>query len=120
MKSTGVLLTLLTAAWCAPLLIGCVASSGPETLGDGASNGSTMESPDPATACSQPAEGCPCDEPGAKVDCRGATIHDGSYVTCPAGKRTCTNEGTWGPCVSPSKYVPVPSAAPANSGGHKH
>ena len=48
--------------------------------------------------CSVPTEGCACADEGATVNCQGARVQIGNYVSCEPGKRTCT-DGKWGPCV---------------------
>lgn len=49
--------------------------------------------------CATPREGCECAEPLEAVDCGQVKEQHGSYATCSAGTRTCTEDGTWGPCV---------------------
>lgn len=50
------------------------------------------------TTCNPPSEGCACDTTGATIACGEVVSHQGDYVSCSEGKRTCT--GTkWGACV---------------------
>ncbi|HEY1534931.1 MAG TPA: PA14 domain-containing protein, partial [Polyangiaceae bacterium] len=48
--------------------------------------------------CESPAEGCPCDTPGATADCGQVERRSGDYVSCSMGVFTCT-DGQWGACV---------------------
>jgi hypothetical protein len=115
------ILSILGACLLPPILVACLAPTGPENLVDTASALGSSESSGEAGApairpvCFWPAEGCPCDQPGLEVLCRGGTTRDGDYVTCPAGRRTCSSEGVWGPCRWPHEYVP--DAGTHESGG---
>ena len=78
-------------------LTACGGSAGPGVLeGEGASSESDALETD--GGCSTPEEGCPCTTPGQAVACGHVVLHDGKYVTCQQGKRTC-EDGTWGACV---------------------
>ncbi|MBX3206553.1 MAG: hypothetical protein KF764_15885 [Labilithrix sp.] len=87
----------------AGIVIACGAE-GPEATagGGGPSTG------DPAT-CATPNDGCPCDEPGAVVDCGKTLERYNDFVLCAAGKRTCIGE-RWGECSGDgaisTKHVP--------------
>jgi hypothetical protein len=97
-----------------PFFVACIATPGDPSMGDGADMSEpSPSSSDTATSCANSGEGCPCDEPGQVIECKGPTVRDGNYVTCPAGKRTCSSDGAWGPCVAPKSYVgAVPSGTP--------
>lgn len=94
----------------------CGGGAGQTTLADTSSTDGVIAAPDggpnadaspssddasPATApaaCPLPAQGCPCDVAGEIALCRGAAVHNGSYVYCPQGYRVCTG-GAWGSCI---------------------
>jgi hypothetical protein len=58
---------------------------------------SSGTNPLPTTTCASPNEGCACDTAGATADCGQVVSHQGDYVMCSEGKRTC--DGTkWGAC----------------------
>ncbi|MGC4067833.1 MAG: hypothetical protein QM784_24915 [Polyangiaceae bacterium] len=48
--------------------------------------------------CGEPAEGCPCSEPGTSIDCGRVTVKIDEYTTCFEGSRLCGADGTWGAC----------------------
>jgi hypothetical protein len=78
----GIALTLWSA--------GC--SSRPDPAGDG-----TLLGGAPGSSCGTPNEDCPCDQPGAVVECGSVEQRSGDYVTCAMGHRSC--DGTrWGAC----------------------
>jgi hypothetical protein len=111
-KIVAVLAVLLGS----PCLVACIVTPGEATLADGAD----LSEPAPSgtempSTCAAGGEGCPC-EPGQVIECKGPTVRDGNYVTCPAGKRTCSSDGTWGTCVAPKSYVgDVPSGKTAGA-----
>jgi hypothetical protein len=64
----------------------------------------------PATpsACTAPAEGCPCNIEGSVVSCPGPTVRTGNYTTCAPGQRACTG-GRWEACVAKTLYESAPT-----------
>src|SRR5215472_4565794 len=91
--------------------VGCGAAPEPSESG-GATGGSVAGESAPVnvvdeaitTECTVPAEGCPCANQGASVDCRTAPVQIGNYVSCEPGKRTCT-DGKWGACVGRTAHA---------------
>lgn len=51
-----------------------------------------------------PAEGCPCNEEGAKGKCTSKRTTASGYVTCAPGEIICTADLVWGACVGPSVW----------------
>jgi hypothetical protein len=51
-------------------------------------------------ACIDNGEGCPCTDPDATTECQ-IKRQSGSYVTCSAGVRVCSN-GKWSECLGDS------------------
>ncbi len=119
-------LAILGVCTISPLLAACAINPGPENMEDGASvlpNGSasstgSADMPAP-NACMSPEEGCPCDQPGTEIACKGSATHDGNYTTCPEGKRECASNGVWGPCKWPHAYIGGNGSA-AQAPGHHH
>ena len=122
-----VALAFLGVCAMAPLLVACVVTPGSENMEDGASvlpnasasSSGTADMPTAPNACMTPSDGCPCDQPGTEVACKGTPTHDGNYTTCPEGKRECTSDGVWGPCKWPHAYIGgQQGAGPAPSHHH--
>jgi hypothetical protein len=57
-----------------------------------------MAAPTAPVACGNHEQGCPCDEPGATVECGRVKRIAGDYVWCSTGKQTCDEYGSWGAC----------------------
>jgi hypothetical protein len=70
--------------------------------------------PTPGGACASPAEGCPCDTPGATVECGEVVRRSSDFVTCSLGRRTCQG-GRWGACEG--DRIAFQSAGPQTMGG---
>lgn len=77
---------------------GCSAGdqSAPDMLGLGGSPDTTQQTA--PQACADHAEGCPCDEPGQKIECGRVKRISGDYVWCSTGKQVCDEFGAWGKC----------------------
>ncbi|MET0791429.1 MAG: hypothetical protein ABW061_07900 [Polyangiaceae bacterium] len=59
----------------------------------------TMGTPTAPEVCADHAQGCPCDEPGATIECGRVKRIAGDYVWCSTGKQTCDQYGSWGACI---------------------
>lgn len=77
--------------------------------GPAASASGGAPTPGAPPSCATPNEGCPCDDPGAVVDCGKVVEHFNDFVLCAAGKRTCEGD-RWGECSGDgalsTKHVP--------------
>jgi hypothetical protein len=97
-------LGLLVLAWvvAAAVMAACSSQHPPGLTG--------VSSTQPTgSACTQPAEGCPCVESGQSAACGTVTVRSGDYVACSMGQMTCS-AGAWGTCVGlqiTTKYAPV-------------
>lgn len=63
----------------------------------------------PPPPCATPDEGCPCEEPGAVIDCGKTLERVNDFVMCAMGKRTCVDH-RWGECSDgplTTKHVPT-------------
>ena len=63
-----------------------------------AGDSAAMPTPTAPEVCADHAQGCPCDEPGATVECGRVKRIAGDYVWCSTGKQTCDEYGSWGAC----------------------
>lgn len=70
-----------------------VAACGSERPAAGDGTGSSTVAP----VCVTPQDGCPCNDPGASIECGTVERRSGDYVTCSMGYRTC-GAGKWGSC----------------------
>jgi hypothetical protein len=93
----------LVFAACVGSLIAACSDAGPPPIqdSDGGPNNKTDAAPIP---CSSPAQGCPCDDAGAKFDCGKVYRISGNHVDCSEGFLTCQSSGKWGACIGASVY----------------
>jgi hypothetical protein len=84
-------------------------STGTGTLDPGAQG-----RPSTSGSCSSPADGCPCDSPGATVECGEVVRRSNDFVTCSMGHRTCQG-GRWGACEG--DRIAFQSNGPQTMGG---
>ncbi len=49
--------------------------------------------------CATPKEGCPCDDPGARIPCGETVSQVNGQEVCGEGERSCNPNGSWGECV---------------------
>ncbi len=96
------------------IVVAC--SSNPASLD---SNGLNNNPPN-GSSCSPPSEGCACDTAGAQIACGQVISHQGDYVSCSEGKRTCDG-AKWGACVGDHilyrSVGPVGDLTPLGLGG---
>jgi hypothetical protein len=89
----------------AAFLVACGSGDRPPTLGEPTGPGVTKDGGGvsvrlrPDARCPEGWEGCPCDTPGAKIDCGMVKRVSGSYVACSPGTATCASDLTWGACL---------------------
>ena len=108
--------SLLALAFGVFLALGCSQAAGPSGGGTGDYNVPTTQVTS-SDRCASPAEGCPCDDLGAKVACSAEELRVGSFVMC-AGERTCERDtGMWGTCDS---TVSVVTDGGAGTAAKKH
>jgi hypothetical protein len=111
-----VLLIMLSTALSAGLATACGGAPDSHSLQDGVTNTVSQKSatgeptaPAPGSACAVADEGCPCENEGAAMDCKGPKIHIGDYTSCLPGKRFCV-DGQWSECFAKT-LVPPPNSA---------
>jgi hypothetical protein len=85
------------------LVVACGSSDRPPALDEptdvGTKDGGVSVEPPADAGCAEGTEGCPCDTPGAKVDCGMVKRMAGSYIACSPGTATCTSDLTWSACL---------------------
>ncbi len=67
-----------------------------------AGESASMATPTTPEVCANHEQGCPCDEPGAQIDCGRVKRVAGDYVWCSEGTQTCDQYGSWGACSGDS------------------
>ena len=88
------------------LAAGCSSAGDPPPPMLAATDSPAMAAPADSSVCADHAEGCPCDEPGATVDCGRVKRVAGDYVWCSTGKQTCDQYGSWGACIGDAVAAP--------------
>ena len=97
--------SILSSVVTALLVVACGSNDRPPALGEPTEVGMRKDGGGvsvrlPVDAgCPEGWEGCPCDTPGAKIDCGMVKRVSGSYVACSPGIATCASDLTWGPCL---------------------
>ena len=66
-----------------------------------------MATPNAPEACGNHEQGCPCDEPGATIECGRVKRVAGDYVWCSTGTQTCDEYGSWGACTGDAIAEPA-------------
>lgn len=84
------------------LAFACSGDDRPPPLTD--SEGGTDIDAGSATPCDPPTEGCPCSDAGSQLYCGTVYRVSGTHVDCSKGYRTCSDQGSWGPCEGPKIY----------------
>jgi hypothetical protein len=97
----------------ASLVVYMVLGTGCSSAGDqnppmlAAGDSPAMAAPTSPEVCADHAEGCPCDDPGATIDCGRVKRVAGDYVWCSTGKQTCDQYGSWGTCIGDAVAAPA-------------
>ena len=91
-------LALTGLALCMALLGAC-SSADPSPPMLAAGDAPLLAPPSAPAVCANHEAGCPCDEPGAVIECGRVKRIVGDYVWCSTGMQTCDQYGSWGKCT---------------------